>query len=71
MEGSPEMRESRNSINSLLDEMVRRGLASTSNHWIEMAIRDRNPRLSVGIASSKVLVYDKIDRRIMPLTGCN
>ena len=65
------MTEGRNSIHYLLDEMVRRGLASTSNHWIELAIRTRNPRLSVGIASSKVLVYDKIDRRIMPLSGCN
>ena len=65
------MMESRNSIRSLLDEMVRRGLASTSNHWIELAIRDRNPRLSVGVASSKVLVYDKIDRSIMHLSACN
>jgi hypothetical protein len=65
------MKESRSSIQSLLDEMVRRGLASTSSHWIELAIRTRNPRLSVGVASSKVLVYDNIDRQILPLSGCN
>lgn len=65
------MTEGRNSIHSLLEEMVRRGLVSTSNHWIELAIRTRNPRISVGVASSKLLVYDKIDRRILPLSGCN
>ena len=42
------MTEGRNSIHSLLDEMVRRGLASTSNHWIELAIRTRNPRTLCG-----------------------
>lgn len=65
------MTEGRNSIHVLLEEMVRRGLVSTSNHWIELAIRTRNPRISVGVASSKLLVYDKIDRRILPLSGCN
>ncbi len=65
------MMHSRNPVNSLLDEMIRLGLASTSSHWIELAIRTKNPRLSVGIASSKVLVYDKIDRRILPLSISN
>jgi hypothetical protein len=65
------MLERRNRVHSLLDEMVRRGLASTGNHWIETAVRTRNPRLSVGVASAKLLVYDKIDRHILSLSSGN
>ena len=63
--------ENKNGVNSHFEEMVRRGLVSTSSQWIEEAIRTKNSRLSLGVASSRVLVYDKIDRRLLPLTGCN
>ena len=71
MEGNPETMDNKNGVNSHFEEMVRRGLVSTSSQWIEEAIRTKNSRLSLGVASSRVLVYDKIDRRLLPLTGCN
>ncbi|HEX7474387.1 MAG TPA: hypothetical protein VF318_00335 [Dehalococcoidales bacterium] len=37
-----------NSIYYLLDAMIRRGLASTSNTWIEKAIAQRNPHCRSG-----------------------
>jgi hypothetical protein len=60
-----------NSIYYLLEAMIRRGLASTSNTWIEKAIAQRNPHLLVGVASSVVLVYDQLDAKILKITALN
>jgi hypothetical protein len=60
-----------NSIYYLLNAMIKRGLASTSNHWIERAAAQRNPRLTVGVASSIELVYDKLDAKILTMINSN
>jgi hypothetical protein len=60
-----------NSIYYLLDAMIKRGLASTSNTWIEKAIAQRNPCLPVGVASSVRLAYDQLDAKILRITALN
>ncbi len=70
-EGDSLMVDSHNDINYLFEEMVRLGLVSTGSNWVEEAIRTKHPRLSIGIAHSKLLIYDKIDRRIMRFKGGN
>jgi hypothetical protein len=60
-----------NSIYYLLNAMIKRGLASTSNDWIQRATAQRNPHLTVGVASSIELVYDKLDAKILTMINCN
>jgi hypothetical protein len=52
-------------------EMQNKGLASTANGWLEKAIREKNPALTVGIANSRLLVYDRLDRSIVFLSPAN
>jgi hypothetical protein len=65
------MADKENSIYDLLEEMVRKGLVSTSSTWIEKAVEQRNSRLSVGIAASMVLAYDRVDRKLLTLIHGN
>ena len=64
------MQQNEYGVYYLLEEMIRKGLASSSNSWIEKAILQKNPRLSIGVASSLVLSYDKMDRELLRMT-CN
>jgi hypothetical protein len=52
-------------------EMQNKGLASTANYWLERAILEKNPALSVGIANSRLLVYDRLDRCVVFLSQAN
>ncbi len=69
--GAKAMAKKDNSIYYLLEAMIRRGLASTGNRWIEKAIAQRNPRLTVGVASSVELRYDQMDAAIFKITASN
>jgi hypothetical protein len=53
------------------EDLVERGLVSTSNAWIKKAIEQRHNNLSLAIANSRLLVYDKFDRNILTLTSLN
>ena len=46
------------------DDMLRKGLVSTSSSWIERAVQQKSSRLTVGLAHSKVLTYDRLDRAV-------
>ncbi len=54
-----------NSISPLFEDMLKKGLISTGSSWIEKAIEQKNPRFTLGIANSKLLVYDKLDIRLL------
>jgi hypothetical protein len=60
-----------NEINNLFTEMVKKGLVSTSSHWIEKATEQRNPRLTLDLAYSTPLLYDPLDKTMMNLKGYN
>jgi hypothetical protein len=55
----------------LLLEMQAKGLASTGNQWLEIAVRQKNPALTVGVAATKLLCYDRLDRAISRVSTCN
>jgi hypothetical protein len=65
------MINSEDEIYHLLEDMIRKGLASTSNTWIELAVQRKHPRLSVGIACSMLLTYDLVDRKLPALSNYN
>ena len=61
------MMNQKNNLNSFFEDMLRRGLISTSNNWIEKAIEQKNPRLPISIAASKLLIYDMLDFKLITL----
>jgi len=65
------MINSENDFDNLLREMVDKGLAATSREWIERAVQQKNPRLTVELACSKLLVYDPIDLKLVGLEVFN
>jgi hypothetical protein len=65
------MISSQKSLGSLLEEMQSKGLASTGSSWLERAIRQKNPALTIGVAASQLLVYDRLDRHLLKISGAN
>jgi hypothetical protein len=65
------MRKYEGEIDNLFDKMVERGLVSTSHHWIEKATEQKNSRLTLDLACSTLLLYDRVDKRLMTLKGLN
>jgi hypothetical protein len=65
------MISSQNSTEFLLAEMQSKGLASTGSGWLEKAIQQRNPALSIGVASSVLLCYDRLDRGLTLISPSN
>jgi hypothetical protein len=55
----------------IFEDMFKRGLISSSSFWIEKAIEQRHHRLPLGIAYSRLLMLDSIDRKILKLTSLN
>jgi hypothetical protein len=55
----------------IFEDMFKRGLISSSNYWIEKAIAQRHTRLPLGIAYSRLLVFDRLDRKMIKLTSQN
>ena len=49
------------SIEKCLNDMIDKGLASTTSSWIERAVEQRNDRLTVNIASSVPIRYSDLD----------
>ncbi len=62
---------SHTAIDRLLEEMQSKGLASTGNQWLEIAVRQKNPALTVGVAATRLLCYDRLDRRLSLVSKCN
>ena len=54
-----------NNIDKWLNDMVDKGLASTTSSWIERAVEQKNDRLTVGLASSVLLRYSELDKLIL------
>jgi len=60
-----------NNIDIWLDEMIDKGLASTRSSWIQHAVKQRNDRLTVSLASSVLLSYDDWDGIILQIQAFN
>lgn len=55
----------------LFEEMLKKGLVSSGNLWINIAVEQKNKRLPIGIAHSRLLTYDRVDRNIISQGGLN
>ena len=47
--------------NEWFDDMLEEGFVSTSSTWMERAIEQRHPRLSLALVYSLPLVYSQLD----------
>lgn len=65
------MTDSEDRINDIFEDMVETGLVSTSNRWIEQATEQKNPRLTVELACSELLVLDVLDTLLLEVTNLN
>ncbi len=65
------MTNSSNEIDSLFYQMIEKGLVSTSHHWIEIAVEQKNPRLTLDLAFSTLLHYDRLDRKLLGKSQLN
>ena len=54
-----------NNIDEWLDDMINKGLASTTSSWIERAVEQRNDRMTVSLASSVLLIYSELDKVLL------
>ncbi len=51
--------------NNLSDESLGIDLECESTRWIIIAIEQKNPRLTIGLAHSILLLFDEIDKKIL------
>ncbi|MFH1381474.1 MAG: hypothetical protein ABIH70_01105 [Chloroflexota bacterium] len=65
------MENRENEVGDLFQSMVKMGLLSSGSFWIETALQQKNPRLTLDLANSAVLVYDPMDRKLINLKGWN
>ena len=65
------MTDSQDKTNDIFDEMVEKGMLSMSNHWIQRAIEGKNPRLTMDLAYSRLLIYDIADKMLLSMTDLN
>ena len=54
-----------NNMDKWLNDMNDKGLASTSSSWIERAVKQKNDRMTIDLASSVLLTYDDWDKFIL------
>lgn len=56
------MINSEDRIDNIFEQMVETGLLSTSGRWIERAVAQKSPKMSLELAYSSVLVFDVLDK---------
>ena len=65
------MKETVNKNNEYFEELLRMGLVSTGSQWIRRAVAQKHASIPVGVADSKLLTYDNLDRKIVALARWN
>ena len=60
-----------NNMDKWLNDMIDKGLASTSSSWIERAVEQKNDRMTVDLASSVLLTYSDWDEIILRMQTLN
>jgi len=65
------MTDSTDRIDEIFRSMMKTGLVSTSNCWIERAVEQKHPLLTLELANSTLLHYDRLDLRLIVLFRMN
>jgi hypothetical protein len=65
------MTDSEDRIEDIFQTMMKTGLVSTSNCWIEKAVEQKHPLMTLELANSTLLNYDRMDLRLLVLYRMN
>jgi hypothetical protein len=65
------MKDSPDRIDDIFEHMAETGLVSTSNRWIEKASVQRNPKLTIELACSRLLIYSFLDKLAFSIDNLN
>jgi hypothetical protein len=52
-------------------DKIRENLYREIPRWLEEAIEQKNPRLTLALADSILLVYDDLDKKLLAITSLN
>jgi len=52
-------------------DKIRENLYGEIPRWLEEAIEQKNPRLTLALADSILLVYDDLDKKLLDITRLN
>jgi hypothetical protein len=50
---------------------IGRNLVVDLPHWLEEAVQQKNPRVSLALAYSLLLEYDELDKKLLLMTSLN
>jgi hypothetical protein len=53
-------------MEEIFRDMLRKRLVSTSKSWIERAVEQKHPRMTIDLANSTLLVYDGLQKALVP-----
>ncbi len=65
------MTDSEDRIEDIFQNMIKTGRVSTSSCWIERAAEQKNPKLTLELANSTLLNYDRLDLKLIVLYRMN
>ena len=58
-------------IDGWLNDMINKGLTSTSSTWIERAVEQKNDKMTVNLASSALFTYNIWDKVLLEIQTFN
>jgi hypothetical protein len=70
-EWSNRMENDRDKFNDFFDELEEMDFLHSGSYWIEKAVEQKNPMLTLDLACSKLLLYDQLDKKILNLSRLN
>jgi hypothetical protein len=70
-EWSNRMENGRDKFDDFFDEIEEMDFLYSGSYWIEKAVEQKNPMLTLGLAYSKLLLYDQLDKKILNLISLN
>ena len=65
------MRNDENEINYRYDKIIMWNFTFENNAWFQRAIEQNNPRLTLDLVNSIVLIYNEIDKKLLNLINLN
>jgi hypothetical protein len=65
------MENGRDKFDDFFDEIEEMDFLYSGSYWIEKAVEQKNPMLTLDLAYSKLLLYDQLDKKILNLISLN
>lgn len=58
-------------VDIIIENNLKKQLLSVNKDWLERAIEEKCAHLTVGVAYSKLLVYDWLDQQLLTVISSN